>query len=107
MSKPSSGSSNSLVRKIFSSFVVARTCFSQSGRASAFSAASNRGSASAAVMRSPVKPRKVRAISRNQAYWAVLSYRSMCRMIARTRSRGVTSLPSGAWVIPAEWASSV
>ena len=50
---------------------------------------------------------RVRAMSTNQAYWAVLSNRSMWARIARTRSRGDTSLPSGACDMPAEWASSV
>ena len=53
------------------------------------------------------KPRKVRAISRNQPHWTVLSKRSMWARIARTRSRGGTSGPGRALFMPAEWASSV
>ena len=67
----------------------AKTCFSQSGWANVFWAASNKrvgiGRCDAC---SPVKPRNSRAISRNQAYWTVLSKRSMWPRIAATRSRG-------------------
>ena len=101
------GSSNSLVRKIRSRLLREMTCCSQSIWPKVRSAASNSGSASASVMCARSNPRNVRAMSRNQAYWAVLSNRVMCRMIALTRSRGAISLASGPWLMPAEWASSV
>src|SRR5262249_16389070 len=54
-----------------------------------------------------LKPRNVCAISRNQLFCAVLSSRSRCPKMARTRSRGGTSLASGVWYMPADCASSV
>ncbi len=107
VSQPSSGSSNSLVRKTASSCDFCQTVRSQDSPSWEWSARRMRSSMVSASIRSPSNPKKVRAISRSQEYWTVLSIR--CRFRARFRQRSVGSRPGSTSEagIPAEWASSV
>ena len=77
VSKPSSGSSKSLVRNTASSRLFVSTCFGQSGCAICRSASSYTASQFCGVMLARrSKPKNVWHISTSQLYWIVLSQRA-------------------------------
>ena len=106
-SKPSSGSSKSLVRKTASTFDRSSTVSAQFAEDIRDSAASNSDSQLEASMVSPSKSKKRRESSVSQRTWTVLSSGPRFSTSRPTLSRGVPSDSMSDLGIPAECASSV